>query len=219
MTFRALSALTSAGVVTLALAGCGTIDDPAATTTVTVTAQPSASESIPDTGPTSAEASLDLPEGVTAGTPAAAAWEALMSPVGEYAASASYQAVIDEFGEVEPYVTIRQGEERHIMALTRQLERMGVEVPDNPYLGEVAAPADLQAAAQAWADGEVENVALYDRLAAMAADDSRLTHVFGNLRYASQEEHLPAFEAAAAGDGTLTQAQMDELGMHSPGDR
>lgn len=137
-----------------------------------------------------------------------------MSPEGEYAASAAYAAVLEKFGQVEPYASIRDGEERHISALTRQLERRGVSVPANPYLGKIAAPADLVAAAKAWSVGEVANVALYDRLLKEVAGDEGLTRVFTNLRRASAEMHLPAFEAAAANDGTLTQDQLTDLGMH-----
>ncbi|GGG50131.1 hypothetical protein GCM10011374_10760 [Kocuria dechangensis] len=144
---------------------------------------------------------------------AAAAWDALMSPDGEYKASAEYQAVIDEFGPVEPYVSIQAAEERHIDALTRQLERLGVEVPPNPYTGTISAPADLQAAADAWAAEEVDNVALYDRLLAEVSGDTALTRVFTNLRRASQEVHLPVFEAAAANGGQLTREQMAGLGL------
>jgi len=153
---------------------------------------------------------VSLPAGVEPGSDAALAWEALMDPEGEYAAAASYQAVIDEFGPVEPFVSIKTGEERHIDALTRQLDRMGVVVPDNPYLGVLQAPEDLQAAAQAWADGEIVNVELYDDLLAQT-DDANLTRVFTNLRRASLEEHLPAFEAAAASGGTLTEDQLAEF--------
>ena len=133
-----------------------------------------------------------------------------MSADGEYAASASYAAVIDAFGPVEPYVSIREAEERHIAALIRQLERMGVTVPANPYLGNLAAPADLQTAAQAWATGEVDNVAMYDALLTQTAD-ANLTKVLTNLRRASLESHLPTFQAAAANGGTLTADQMQAL--------
>lgn len=174
-------------------------------TLTTVNAEPqSNSSTLPD---------VSLPASVEPGSDAALAWEALMGPEGEYAAAASYQAVIDKFGQVEPYVAIKAGEERHAAALTRQLTRMGVSVPDNPYLGILEAPADLQAAAQAWADGEIVNVELYDKLL-MQTDSANLTRVFSNLRRASLEEHLPAFEAAALGDGTLTEAQMSTY-LHS----
>ena len=142
---------------------------------------------------------------------AAAAWEALMGPDGEYASAASYAAVIDTFGAVEPYVTIKQAEERHIAALTRQLGARGVAAPANPYLGTIPAPADLRTAAANWATGERANVAMYDRLMTTVVGDPRLTRVFGNLRRASLDVHLPMFTAAAAADGTLTADQMRKL--------
>jgi hypothetical protein len=135
------------------------------------------------------------------------AWFALMSPDGEYAAAASYQAVIDAFGPVEPYATIKEGEDRHIDALIRQLNRLGYEAPANPYLGEIEAPADLQTAAEAWAVGEIANVEMYDDLLAIAGD-SNIERVLTNLRRASLESHLPLFELAAQNGGTLELDQM-----------
>lgn len=151
--------------------------------------------------------------------PEKAAWEALMSPVGEYAAIASYQAVIDKYGAVEPYTSILRSEQNHAQALARQLQRYGVTVPANPYLGKIPAPASLKLAAQGEADVEVANVAMYDKLFALANGDAQLTRVFNNLRSASQEMHLPAFTKAAAGNGTLSAAEMTALhtNMNTPG--
>jgi hypothetical protein len=132
---------------------------------------------------------------------------ALMGPEGEYAAAASYLAVLDKYGSVEPYQTIYQAELRHIDALIRQLERLGEEVPENPYLGKITAAEDLVSAAEAWAIGEVLNVELYDQLISKT-QNANLLNVLGNLRIASLESHLPAFELAAQGDGTLTAEQM-----------
>lgn len=132
---------------------------------------------------------------------------ALMGPDGEYAAAASYLAVLDEYGSVEPYQTIYQAELRHIDALIRQLERLGEEVPENPYLGKITAPDNLVTAAAAWAEGEVLNVELYDQIIPKTENEN-LLKVLGNLRTASLDSHLPAFELAALGDGTLTAEQM-----------
>lgn len=143
---------------------------------------------------------------------AALAWKALMDPTGEYAALAMYTAVIDQYGEVEPYVSIREAEQKHIDALIRQLTNYGISVPENPYLESATAPSDLQAAASAWATGEVENVALYDDLLAQTID-SNLIRVFTNLRRASHEMHLPMFEAAAQNGGQLTSDRMSQY-MH-----
>lgn len=187
------------------------------TTTVPTTTGPATTgpATQPGTTPTSGAAgpvpSVSMPP-APADPLAAAAWEALMSPEGEYAASAQYQAVVDEFGPVEPYVSIQAAEEQHVDALTRQLERLGVTVPPNPYTGRISAPTDLEAAATAWAAWETENIALYDRLLEEVRGDEPLTRVFTNLRSASQEIHLPTFEAAAANGGRLTPEQMRELG-------
>ncbi len=144
----------------------------------------------------------------------AAILEALTGPEGEYAAYAAYTAVIEKYGEVEPYTRIRQAEARHIEALKRLLDRYGVDYPEeNPYLGKVEAPASLEDAARAWAEGEVKNVAMYDRLIAAVADYPDAVRVFEHLRQASEAMHLPAFRAAAENGGTLTLAQMQALGQ------
>ena len=127
---------------------------------------------------------------------------ALMRPDGEYAAFATYQAVIEEYGQVEPYASILQAESRHVDALIRQLERLGVDVPENPYLGTIPTPTNLQDAAEAEAQAEVLNVELYDYLITQT-DNPQILKVLGNLRRASLESHLPAFLAAAENGGTL----------------
>jgi len=53
----------------------------------------------------------------------------------------------------------------------------------------------------------VLNVELYDQLISKT-DNENLLKVLGNLRSASLDSHLPAFELAAQGDGTLTPEQM-----------
>ncbi len=142
--------------------------------------------------------------------PAAIALEALTGADGEYAAVAAYTAVLDRYGaEVEPYASILTQEQRHVSALSRQLQRLGVEVPANDSLDTIPAPNNLTTAAQAWADGEVANVAMYDDLLSRLGDqDPMLTRVLTNLSRASEQVHLPLFSEAAAGDGTLSPEAM-----------
>lgn len=155
---------------------------------------------------------IDITTGApAAGTNEALAWEALMGPDGEYAAAASYAAVLDKYGQVEPYATIYQAELKHVDALIKQLDRAGIVAPTNPYMGKIEAPADLTTAAQAWAEGEILNVEMYDVLIAQSSD-SNLTKVLNNLRSASLDSHLPLFELAAANGGTLTAEQMANRG-------
>jgi hypothetical protein len=132
---------------------------------------------------------------------------ALIGPEGEYAAAASYLAVLDENGSVEPYQSIYQSELRHIDALIQQLEKAGVVVPENPYLGKVTIPDNLVWIAEAEARVEVLNVEMRDLLISRT-ENTNLINVLGSLRAASLESHLPAFELAAQSDGTLTAEQM-----------
>ena len=139
--------------------------------------------------------------------------EALAGPEGEYAAYAMYNAVIEKYGDVEPYVSIRRAESHHIDALQRQLDNYGIDYPkENPYIGKVDAPDSLKEAAEAWAAGEIANVEMYDRLMAKVEDYPNLVRVFNNLRSASLDRHLPIFKAAAENGGSLTPAQMQEIG-------
>lgn len=205
---RKLIATTSIALITgLVLSGCATdvaddsVEENQASTSTTENLDSNVDEQ-------EAEVSdIVIPEGVVEGTDAYLVWEALMGSDGEYAALASYQAVLDEYGDVEPYATIMAAEGRHADALIRQLDRLGVEVEENPYLGQIEAPADLQTAAEAWAEGEILNVELYDKLIA-DAESEQLIKVFNNLRSASLDSHLPAFELAAENGGVLTEEQM-----------
>jgi hypothetical protein len=205
---RKLLAATSIALITgLALSGCATdaeqteLEETQASTSTTENLDSNADEQ-------EAEVSdIVIPEGVVEGTDEYLLWEALMGADGEYAALASYQAVLDEYGDVEPYATIMAAEGRHADALIRQLDRLGVETPENPYLGDIAAPADLETAAEAWAEGEILNVELYGQLIADAQSE-QVIKVFNNLRSASLDSHLPAFELAAENGGVLTKDQM-----------
>lgn len=134
--------------------------------------------------------------------------QALTGPEGEYAAYASYAAVLDAYGLVDPYATIANAELRHIETLQRLLDKYGIDYPaTNPFLGAIEAPADLETAAQAWADGEIANVALYGELLPEVKGYSDITRVFLNLQSASQNSHLPAFLRAAENGGTLASGQ------------
>ena len=206
---RKLIPLAVAGLTLVGLAGCAPAESVSTETTATQSAVESADATETDTvteGVESTETAVTETETaapvVTSMTSEEVILAALMGPEGEYAAAASYLAVLDAYGDVEPYATIYTAELRHADALIRQLERLGVEVPENPYLGQIQAPADLETAALAWAEGEVLNIELYDYLLTMT-DDAQLTKVLNNLRSASLDSHLPAFEAAAENGGTL----------------
>ena len=125
--------------------------------------------------------------------------EALVGAEGEYAAYATYDAILDEYGNVNPYANIMAAEAKHIDALKQILDQYEVAYPtENPYLGMIEAPESLAVAAQAGVDAEIANVALYNEQLEAVEDYPDIVAVFVNLQAASQEQHLPAFERAAA---------------------
>jgi hypothetical protein len=125
--------------------------------------------------------------------------EALVGAEGEYAAYATYDAILNEYGNVNPYANIMTAEAKHIDALKQILDQYEVAYPiENPSLGMIDAPDSLAEAAQAGVDAEIANVALYAEQLEAVADYPDIVAVFLSLQAASQEQHLPAFERAAA---------------------
>jgi hypothetical protein len=129
--------------------------------------------------------------------------QALAGPDGEYAAHAEYAAIIQKFGQVQPYASIIRSEECHIAALKRHFEMRGMALPEDPYAGSAQPPATLKEAAQAGVAAEERNVAMYEELLAQAKGQPDLERVFTHLQWASREHHLPAFKAAVANGGQL----------------
>lgn len=114
----------------------------------------------------------------------------------EFRALATYDQVLADFGEVQPFSNIRDAEARHIDALHRLFARYRLEIPPNPWPSRVERYASVQAACSAGVAAEIANGELYQRLlAATQRDDIRA--VFENLRDASQLRHLPAFQRCA----------------------
>lgn len=110
----------------------------------------------------------------------------------EYKAEAAYAAVLTRFGDVRPFSNIVGAERRHSTAIARQLERLGHAVPASQFMGTIEAPATLAEACSAAIKGEIENIALYDRLLPGLLDPE-VRQVLENLQRASRENHLPAF--------------------------
>jgi len=144
--------------------------------------------------------------GITALDPVAkqALLTALAGPEGEYAARAEYTAILAKFGAgVQPYANILEAEKKHVAALQQQCQKFGVPIPADPYMGNVTPPATLLEAAQIGVMAEILNVAMYDDLLTKVPNYSSLLQVFTNLRAASLNNHLPAFEAAVENGGSL----------------
>ena len=114
----------------------------------------------------------------------------------EHRAWATYDQVIADFGEVQPFSNIRDAEARHIEALCVLFARYGLPVPTNPWPGKVERYPGLQAACKAGVAAEIANGKMYDRLMATTQRVDILT-VLRSLQEASQQRHLAAFQRCA----------------------
>ena len=112
----------------------------------------------------------------------------------EHNAYNTYDAIIEQFGEVRPFEIIREAEARHIEALEFIFTRYDVPIPEPVALESVPAFDSLNDACQAGEDAEIANFGLYDEWLATVSDYPDIVQVFTALRDASEFNHLPAFE-------------------------
>ncbi len=120
----------------------------------------------------------------------------------EYHAEAFYGAVLDRFGQVRPFANIIRAEQNHASAIIALMNAYGMAIPDNTLLGsaDVAAvvPATLGDACSVGVQAEIDNAALYDsKLLPAVSGYADITFALENLRDASQNMHLPAFQRCA----------------------
>lgn len=111
----------------------------------------------------------------------------------EYHAWSTYDQVIRDLGDVQPFSNIREAEARHIEALQSLFVQYALPVPENPWPDRVERYANLQAACKAAVAAEIANVTLYDRLLGTARNADVIA-VLRNLQEASKMRHLPAFQ-------------------------
>jgi len=114
----------------------------------------------------------------------------------EYHAWAIYDQVLQDWGQVQPFASTLRSEESHIAALVRLFERYDLEVPANPWPGQVPSFDSVSDACAAAVQAEVDNAGLYDELYG-AVDNADILQVFSHLQQASESRHLPAFQRCA----------------------
>jgi len=111
----------------------------------------------------------------------------------EFNAHSAYVAIVEQFGELRPVYPIMFAEAQHMDAWLFLFERYGVDVPElqTPELPTFATYRDAVAFAR---DAEIANAGLYDQMLASLADYPDMVQVVTNLRDASLNNHLRAFE-------------------------
>ena len=116
----------------------------------------------------------------------------------EYHAEFVYLKVIEKSGDVVPFSNIVNAERRHSSVVARLFTNRDLPVPESNWnLDNVPEFDSVASACSAGVVAERENIALYDEL--LTQDLPRDVHnVFTNIRAASLNNHLPAFEACGS---------------------
>lgn len=113
----------------------------------------------------------------------------------EYKAHATYQKVIEQFGQIRPFTNIIKAEETHIQELLPLFEKYGIAVPEDDWYAKVPSFGSVQEALEAGVQAEIENAGMYDEFFTFV-EEADIIKVFTALRDASQDKHLPAFKRA-----------------------
>ena len=138
----------------------------------------------------------------------------------ELKAKATYEAIIDTYGEVKPFTRILLAEQRHIDALLVLFSTYGFEVPTFD-ISNIVVPESLTAALEAGVQAEVDNIALYDAFLSQTDIPEDVVITFTALQNAS-ENHLRAFNRGLIGSqihdfGQQIRNQFGKLGFKGNG--
>ncbi|MFO0835458.1 MAG: DUF2202 domain-containing protein [Phycisphaerales bacterium] len=111
----------------------------------------------------------------------------------ERRAQAFYGAVLEKHGQIRPFTNILNAEKRHEQAVATLMDRYGVSRPSKDSTDVPGVPATIAECAKLSAQVERDNVAMYDRLLKDVSEPD-VRAVLENLRAASLNNHLPAFD-------------------------
>ena len=112
----------------------------------------------------------------------------------EYRAETTYQGIVEDLGQLAPFVNVLSAEQRHSASVAELFVRRELTPPPNSWtLAMVPHFTSIPAACSAAADTERANVTMYDELLRLALP-ADVRQVFENIRLASLTNHLPAFE-------------------------
>jgi len=112
----------------------------------------------------------------------------------EYRSETTYQGVVNDLGQLLPFVNVLTAEQRHSAKIAELFTRYGLTPPPSAWtLATVSHYGTVTDACRAAATAERANIAMYDELLRLDLP-SDVRQVFTNLRAASLQNHLPAFE-------------------------
>ncbi|MDC8450161.1 MAG: DUF2202 domain-containing protein [Nitrospira sp.] len=124
----------------------------------------------------------------------------------EYRARAFYRLVIKTFGPMRPFVNIVEAEDTHAHTLERLCARYKIPLPADEWDRTLQPPASILEACRAGVEGEIENMAMYDRFL-KSTEMPEIRALFQQLQARSRDAHLPAFQRCVARGGAAGRRQ------------
>ena len=110
----------------------------------------------------------------------------------EYLAQATYEQIINTYGDVKPFTKIVLAEQQHINLLLPLFETYGISVPENQAASQVVLPDSIASALATGVEAEKANIAMYEAFLAQDNLNDDVRTVFESLKTASIH-HLAAF--------------------------
>ena len=110
----------------------------------------------------------------------------------EYLAQATYEQIINTYGDVKPFTNIVLAEQQHINLLLPLFETYGISVPENQAASQVVLPDSIASALATGVEAEKANIAMYEAFLAQDNLNDDVRSVFELLKTASIH-HLAAF--------------------------
>lgn len=137
----------------------------------------------------------------------------------EYLAKATYERILETYGDIKPFNRIVLAEQTHIDLLLPLFETYGIDIPENNALSEVIIPESIANALATGVEAEKANIALYETFLSQSNLPDDVRAVFESLKAASQH-HLSAFSRdRLVGVGYDMAYQLKKMfgqGQHSP---
>lgn len=119
----------------------------------------------------------------------------------ENLAQARYNNILGTFGYIRTFTQIKEAEMRHIDALLPLFYQYQVPLPEDLSYSFITTPATIKEAYSVGVQGEIDNIAMYDRFLSLNIPNDVRT-VFTLLRNASVN-HLAAFERGLLRDENI----------------
>lgn len=113
----------------------------------------------------------------------------------EFHAFETYSAIINKFGNVSPFINIKEAEAVHYSALMPLCEKYAVNIPINDWASKIEIPNTLVECCELGVASEINNIKMYDNLI-KHTNELDVKDLLYKLQAASYNNHLPAFRNA-----------------------